>query len=309
MNPKIAVFSGGISPEREVSLVSGENVFKALSKKFDAVSVRLDENALPSGIDPDEYVIFPAMHGDYGEDGTLQGQLDAAGFEYAGCGSLSSRACMVKPAAKALLAFAGLPVARSIEFRACEKPSAGALAALFPGGCVVKPADKGSSVGLSVARDSAGAEKALSGIESGSWMAEELVKGREFSIGVIFGRAAGVVEIIPDGGIYDYKRKYTAGSTRYVYPAEIPERAASAMRAAAEGAFRACSCRDFARVDFIAADADRPDFAILEINTLPGMTPTSLLPKSASCAGYSFESLCETLVGGAVKRFLARTKR
>ena len=201
MNPKIAVFSGGISPEREVSLVSGENVFKALSKKFDAVSVRLDENALPSGIDPDEYVIFPAMHGDYGEDGTLQGQLDAAGFEYAGCGSLSSRACMVKPAAKALLAFAGLPVARSIEFRACEKPSAGALAALFPGGCVVKPADKGSSVGLSVARDSAGAEKALSGIESGSWMAEELVKGREFSIGVIFGRAAGVVEIIPDGGI------------------------------------------------------------------------------------------------------------
>ena len=309
MNPKIAVFSGGISPEREVSLVSGENVFKALSKKFDAVSVRLDENALPSGIAPDEYVIFPAMHGDYGEDGTLQGQLDAAGFEYAGCGSLSSRACMVKPAAKALLAFAGLPVARSIEFRACEKPSASALAALFPGGCVVKPADKGSSVGLSVARDSAGAEKALSGIESGSWMAEELVKGREFSIGVIFGRAAGVVEIIPDGGIYDYKRKYTAGSTRYVYPAEIPERAASAMRAAAEGAFRACGCRDFARVDFIATDADRPDFAILEINTLPGMTPTSLLPKSASCAGYSFESLCETLVGGAVKRFLARTKR
>lgn len=90
MNPKIAVFSGGISPEREVSLVSGENVFKALSEKFDAVSVRLDENALPPGLDPDEYVIFPAMHGDYGEDGTLQGQLDAAGFEYAGCGSLSS---------------------------------------------------------------------------------------------------------------------------------------------------------------------------------------------------------------------------
>ena len=81
MNPKIAVFSGGISPEREVSLVSGENVFKALSEKFDAVSVRLDENALPPGLDPDEYVIFPAMHGDYGEDGTLQGQLDAAGFE------------------------------------------------------------------------------------------------------------------------------------------------------------------------------------------------------------------------------------
>lgn len=170
-----------------MSLVSGENVFKALSEKFDAVSVRLDENALPPGLDPDEYVIFPAMHGDYGEDGTLQGQLDAAGFEYAGCGSLSSRACMVKPAAKALLKFAGLPVARSVEFQAGCKPSAGALGALFPNGCVIKPADKGSSVGLSVARDSDGAEKALSGIESGSWMAEELVKGREFSIGVICG--------------------------------------------------------------------------------------------------------------------------
>lgn len=125
---------------------------------------------------------------------------------------------MVKPAAKALLKFAGLPVARSVEFQAGCKPSAGALGALFPNGCVIKPADKGSSVGLSVARDSDGAEKALSGIESGSWMAEELVKGREFSIGVICGRAAGVVEIIPDGGVYDYKRKYTAGSTRYVYP-------------------------------------------------------------------------------------------
>lgn len=273
------------------------------------MSVRLDENALPPGLDPDEYVIFPAMHGDYGEDGTLQGQLDAAGFEYAGCGSLSSRACMVKPAAKALLKFAGLPVARSVEFQAGCKPSAGALGALFPNGCVIKPADKGSSVGLSVARDSDGAEKALSGIESGSWMAEELVKGREFSIGVICGRAAGVVEIIPDGGVYDYKRKYTAGSTRYVYPAEIPPHAASAMRAAAESAFRACGCRDFARVDFIAADIGKPDFVILEINTLPGMTPTSLLPKSASCEGYSFESLCEKLVGEAVKRFSIRAKR
>ena len=309
MNPKIAVFSGGISPEREVSLVSGENVFRALSKNFDAVSVRLDENALPDGLDPGECVIFPAMHGDYGEDGTLQGQLDAAGFEYAGCGSLSSRACMVKPAAKALLGFEGLPVARSVEFHAKNRPAAGLLAGLFPNGCVIKPADKGSSVGLSVVRDLGDAEKALAGIENGSWMAEELVRGREFSIGVICGRAAGVVEIIPDGGVYDYKRKYTAGSTRYVYPAEIPERAAAAMRSAAERAFRACGCRDFARVDFIAADAEKPDFVILEINTLPGMTPTSLLPKSASCEGYGFEALCAKLVEGAVKRFLRRAKK
>lgn len=306
MNPKIAVFSGGISPERDVSIVSGENVANALSKNFEVLPVRLDKNELPGEISPDEYIVFPAMHGDYGEDGTLQAQLDSAGFEYAGCGSLSSRVCMVKPAAKALLKFAGVPVARSLEFDAKAKPSAETIAELFPGGCVIKPADKGSSVGLSVALDLISARSALDSVKEGLWMAEEYVKGREFSVGVIYGKAAGVVEIIPEGGVYDYKRKYTAGATRYVFPAEIPQHCADAMRSAAEKSFSACGCRDFARVDFIVRDTEAPSFAVLEINTLPGMTPTSLLPKSASCIGYGFEALCEKLVEGAIKRFKNR---
>ena len=309
MNSKIIVFSGGISPERDVSLVSGKNVFEALSKSFETFAVRLDENALPPNYDPNEFIIYPAMHGDYGEDGTLQAQLDKAGFEYAGCGSLASRVCMVKPAAKALLKFAGVPVARSLDFDAAKKPSENTIMELFPNGCVIKPADKGSSVGLSVVRNNADATAALSQIKSGSWMAEEYVKGREFSIGVIYGKAAGVVEIIPEGGVYDYKRKYTAGSTRYVYPAEISEAAANAMRTAAEKAFEVCGCRDFSRVDFIMSDEKNLKFVVLEINTLPGMTPTSLLPKSASCIGYDFDGLCKKLVEGAIKRHSLKAKK
>lgn len=300
MKQKLAVFCGGISPERNVSLVSGKNVFDALKDKFDAVLVRLDENKLPDGPNPADTVIYPAMHGDYGEDGTLQEQLEAAGFSYAGCGPLSSRVCMVKPAAKAVLKFAGLPTARAIEFSADDKPSAETLFELFPNGSIVKPADKGSSVGLITVKTPADAEAGLKTISEGQWLAEEFRRGREFSIGVIYGKAAGVVEISPEGGVYDFKRKYTAGSTHYDFPAKISDAFASAMRDAAERAFAACGCRDFARVDFIGNDES--DFVILEINTLPGMTPTSLLPKSASCVGYDFKSLCEKLAEGAVSR-------
>lgn len=302
MKQKIAVFCGGISPERDVSLVSGKNVAEALSKNFETVLVRLDKNELPTGLNPEDTVVYPAMHGDYGENGELQRQLEEAGFSYAGCQPLSSRVCMVKPAAKALLKSAGLRVAKSLEFSAQDKPTAETLFELFPKGVVIKPADKGSSVGLTAAKTVEAAAEGLNAIEDGQWMAEEFLRDREFSIGVIYGKAAGVVEIIPDGGVYDYKRKYTAGSTRYEFPAKVSERAATAMRRAAETAFEACACRDFVRVDFILTDEQAPEFYILELNTLPGMTPTSLLPKSASCIGYDFETLCAKLVEGAISR-------
>lgn len=302
MKQKIAVFCGGISPERDVSLVSGKNVAEALSKNFETVLVRLDKNELPTGLNPKDTVVYPAMHGDYGENGELQKQLEEAGFSYAGCQPLSSRVCMVKPAAKALLKSAGLRVAKSLEFSASDKPTAETLFELFPKGVVIKPADKGSSVGLTAAKTAEVAAEGLKSVDDGQWMAEEFLRGREFSIGVIYGKAAGVVEIIPEGGVYDYKRKYTAGSTRYEFPAKVSDKAADAMRRAAEKAFDACGCRDFVRVDFILTDENAPEFYILELNTLPGMTPTSLLPKSASCIGYDFETLCAKLVEGAMSR-------
>ncbi len=302
MRKKIAVLSGGISPERDVSLISGKCVLEALSKKFDAQGFQLDENKLPDGLNPSEWIVYPAMHGDYGEDGTLQEELEAAGLPYAGSGSLSSRICMVKPAAKALMKFSGLPVARSVEFDAKNKPSPEALAQLFPRGAIIKPADKGSSVGLVRAETRGELEDCLQKLNGGLWMAEEFIAGREFSIGVIYGKSAGVVEIIPEGGIYDYKRKYTKGATAYEFPAKLSGHAQSSMQKAAERAFSACGCRDFARVDFILKSEAADDFVILEINTLPGMTPTSLLPKSASCIGFDFDSLCAKLVEGAISR-------
>ncbi len=307
--PKIAVFCGGISPERDVSLVSGESVAKALEKNFETRLVRLDKNELPRGIDPSEYIVYPAMHGDYGEDGTLQMQLEKAGFSYAGCGPLSSRICMVKPAAKALMRAAGVEVANSLEFNSTNAPTPEMANALFPNGAVLKPCDKGSSVGLAVARDYEGLKEALSGISEGTWMLEELLSGKELSVGVIYGKAAGIVRIIPDGGVYDFKRKYTAGSTVYEYPAKISTAASDAVKEAAEAAFRACGCRDFARVDFILTNETEPKFAVLEINTLPGMTPTSLLPKSASCMGMNFEALCAKLLEGAIERFWEKRGR
>ena len=300
--PKIIVLCGGISPESEVSKVSGKFVFEALEKNFDAELITLEKNELPQGLDPENCVVFPAMHGDYGEDGTLQKQLEDAGISYAGCESLSSRVCMVKPAAKALMNFAGLPTAKAVEFEAAKMPDKKAISALFPNGAVINPADKGSSVGLVISDSPDQTQAALEKITDGFWLVEERVRGREFSMGVIDGKAAGLVEIKPQGGVYDFKRKYTAGSTVYEFPAKVAPETLQAIKAAAQKAFEVCGCRDFARVDFIIKSEKPLDFIILEINTLPGMTPTSLLPKSASCVGYDFDSLCAKMVENAIKR-------
>lgn len=297
----LAVLMGGISSERDVSLVSGKHVFEALSKSFDCEAFRLDKNELPQGLDGARHIVFPAMHGEYGEDGTLQAQLEEAGIAYAGSDSLSSRVCMNKAAAKALLKQAEIPVAREILFDAAHKPDPKAALSLLGENLILKPADKGSSVGLSAIKSAAELEERLAEIGGGLWLLEEFFKGREFSVGVLYGSAAGIVEIIPEGGVYDFKRKYTAGATRYEFPAKISSSDEIRIKDAAERAFKACGCRDFARVDFILNGEGQ--FIVLELNTLPGMTPTSLLPKSASCAGYTFESLCAKMLEGAIARF------
>lgn len=298
---KVAVLMGGISSEREVSLVSGKFVFEALSKSFECESFRLDKNELPEALDSKKHIVFPAMHGEYGEDGTLQEQLERRGFSYAGSNSLSSRVCMNKSAAKALLMQAKIPTARGLTFDAAKKPSAEAAISLLGENLILKPADKGSSVGLKKISGLSDLERELGEIKDGLWLLEEFFKGREFSVGVIEGAPMGIVEIIPEGGVYDFKRKYTAGATRYEFPAKLSSSDEIRIKATAERAFRACGCRDFARVDFLLSESNQ--FVVLELNTLPGMTPTSLLPKSASCMGYTFESLCQKMLEGAISRF------
>ena len=303
---RIAVLHGGVGAEREVSLRSGEAVGAALAKSFPVERVRLDEASLPPGLDDGGTVVFPALHGTFGEDGALQALLDAAGIEYAGSGAAASRLCMAKEAAKAVAAEHGVVVPEGRFFEAGAAPAAEDLVAELGGALVLKPADAGSSVRLTVTEDVAALGEALAATGEGRWLVERRIRGRELTVGVLEGRALGVVEVVSAGGVYDYAAKYTPGSTEYRYPAELEDPVRSALERSAETLFRACGCRDFARVDFMLEGAV-PYF--LEVNTLPGLTETSLLPKSAACAGYTFEALARALVAPAVGRWRAWAER
>ncbi len=301
-DPVITVLCGGAaSSEREVSLVSGRAISEALAHSFRVERVELDRDELPAALDPTQTVVFPAMHGAFGEDGQIQALLEARGFAYAGSGPEASRLCMNKVDTKLRLAQASLPVARDTAFDAANPPSADAVIAAVGDDLVVKPMDQGSSVGLRLAKGRDAVREALTGLAPGRWMAEEFVHGREFTVGILEGRGLGIVEVVPKGGVYDYKHKYTAGMTQYKFPAELDRPTEELLRRGAERAFAACGCRDFSRVDIILARDGR--FVVLEINTIPGLTPTSLLPKSASCSGYDFIALARQMVAPAIKRF------
>ena len=164
---------------------------------------------------------------------------------------------------------------------------------------VLKPVASGSSDGLSFTNHRSELGVALSQIHSGRWLAERRITGRELTVGLLDGKALGVVEIVSESGIYDYAAKYTTGTTDYQYPAKIGAYTTSRIEAEAEKIFAACDCRDFARVDFLLED-ETPYF--LEINTLPGLTESSLFPKSAACRGYDFVSLVEAMLAGALAR-------
>ncbi len=299
---QISVLCGGPSSEREVSLVSGRSIAEALRQHFAVELIEFDQAALPAGLDPAKTVVFPALHGEFGEDGQIQALLEAGGFAYAGSGPAASALCMHKIDTKAAVAESGFARAADLTFLAEDAPSAQSLAAEVGEHLVLKPVDQGSSVGLHMVSGLEELERALAALTPGRWMAEAFVTGREMTIGVLDGEAMGIVEIVPKGGVYDYQHKYTAGATEYRYPAEVPDEWAAQCRRYAERAFAACGCRDFGRVDFILAADGLPYF--LEINTIPGLTPTSLLPKSASCRGLEFAELARRMVEPALRRKL-----
>jgi D-alanine-D-alanine ligase len=302
--PVIAVLCGGTSAEREVSLGSGAASALALSQSFPTRIFRVDTNALPAGLDPARHVVFSTLHGTFGEDGGMQRLLDAAGVAYAGCDAAASALTMDKVATKAAAAARGVNVAPQLAFTAANKPDADAVIAALGEQVVVKPSDEGSSVGLTVATDRAVLSQALAAITKGNWMIEPRLVGRELSVGVLNGKAMGVIEIRPKSGVYDYASKYTAGATEYLAPAPLSDAVTSTVQTAAETAFAACGCRDYARVDFILCEQNvNNPLYLLEINTLPGMKDTSLLPKSARCVGLDFAALVRELVSPAVQRF------
>jgi D-alanine-D-alanine ligase len=301
ISPVIAVLAGGVSAEREVSLGSGLACAEALARSFPTQFFRVDADAIPAGLNPARQVVFSTLHGTFGEDGGMQRLLDAAGAHYAGCDAAGSALTMDKTRTKQAAATRGVRGADSMLFSAAAKPAAAEVIARLGEDVVIKPNAEGSSVGLKLPRGRAEVESALAGLSQGNWLAERRIRGRELSVGILNGRAMGVVEIRPRSGVYDYASKYTKGMTEYLAPAPLDATTTAAVQAAAEATFAACGGRDYARVDFILSQQNEP--ILLEINTLPGMKETSLLPMSARCAGLDFTALVRELVMPALQRF------
>lgn len=305
VEPLITVLYGGVGPEREVSLRTGPAIAAALENHFPVRAIETRDARLPPAPDPAEGVVYPGFHGEFGEDGALQGLLEKGGFEYCGSDSISSALCMDKAATKERALAASVPTPDSVVLEPGATADPGAIGERLGEKVVVKPVAGGSSKFLSVAEGTAELRRRLDGLPDRRWLLEKFVEGREVSVGVLNGIAQGVVEILPAGGVYDYHHKYTPGTTEYRWPAVLEPEEETAIRNNAEAMFAVCGCRDFARVDF-RLDGHGPWF--LEINTLPGLTAESLLPKSAACRGLCFEDLAVELVSPALNRFQRRKR-
>ena len=235
----------------------------------------------------------------------MQRMLAAAGVEYAGCGEAASALTMDKARTKQAAAERGVQGTKGVLFSAQAKPSVDAVIRQLGDNLVVKPNAEGSSVGLSLVNGREGLASVLGKIATGDWLVEQRVIGRELSVGVLNGKALGVVEIRPKSGVYDYASKYTKGASEYFAPAPLDAELTAQTRAAAETACAACGVRDFARADFMLSSQN--ELYLLEINTLPGMKETSLLPMSARCEGLDFTALVREMVRPALRRFEAST--
>lgn len=344
---KVAVLAGGISTERDVSLVSGSMIYKALKEKgyevvlvdvylgvedaqiaedasvafamerdwakdVTAVSADKPDLAAVKAMRPDgdknffgpnviaicqaTDVVFLALHGANGEDGKIQACFDLMGIRYTGTDYISSAIAMDKNLAKELFMQHGIPTPQGVRMVKGQSAPQN-----IPYPLVVKVNNGGSSVGVAMANNPEEYEKALE--EAFAFgdevVIEQFIKGREFSVGVLDGKALPVIEIAPISGFYDYKNKYQAGSAVETCPADLPAQVSAGMQKAAEDVFRALRLKNYARMDFMM-DADW-NFYCLEANTLPGMTPTSLLPQEAAAVGMDFTALCEKIIDTAMR--------
>jgi D-alanine-D-alanine ligase len=300
-NPKVIVLTGGVGPERDVSLTTGRALAKTLEKNYSVQLKDLSSEELPKGINGEDTIVFPAIHGTFGEDGRLQKMLEKEGIIYSGSGPDASRLCMDKFESKKIVEAAGVRVAPDFGFSDPMEVNNQEILSTLGQDLIIKPVDQGSSVALYVIKGADELNHALSSISHGNWMIEKRIFGREVTVGILGDCSLGIVEVIPKGGVYDFERKYTSGSTEYRFPAVLDCDIENEVKESALTAFRACGCRDFSRVDFIICEDGNAYF--LEVNTLPGLTETSLLPKSASCSGYDFDKLAMQLLQPAVSRF------
>lgn len=296
-NLKITVMLGGPSAEREVSLRSGVAVAQALRSLGHQVN-ELDPQTADWELPKSTHVVFLALHGTYGEDGTVQQRLDQLGVPYTGCDAEASRIGFDKLLTKERFVAAHVPTARFVVLNSARST--------WPSGwqppVVLKPARQGSSVGLRFVNQVSELGEALAhALQYDSQvLMEEKIYGRETTVGILAGQTLPVVEVRPRSGAYDYQSKYTSGSTEYLCPAPFDPPTTARIQAAGLSAFNAIGGRDYARVDVMVRPDGQP--VVLEVNTLPGMTETSLLPKAAAAAGLNYGQLCQRMVDLALRR-------
>lgn len=305
---RIGVLMGGSSSERGISLKSGKAVYQALKHlSLAAVAIDIKTEDIKKNIRLIKYhkidCAFLALHGRFGEDGRIQEILDVLKIPYTGSGALASRLAMDKIASRQIFALAGLKVPR---YKVLNKPayrSGGRFQNSLGWPLVIKPAMSGSSIGLSMINKKSELKKAIESAFAFDEriIIEEHIAGREVTVGILDNQALPVIEIIPNNEFFDYEAKYHAGMTEYVVPAKIKRSIACKIQAVALSAHRLLSCFGSSRADMILSESGQP--YILELNTIPGLTATSLLPKAAKCKGIDFNQLCLKLIELAYDRF------
>ena len=294
-NKKIGVLYGGLSAEREISLKTGSAILKALKALgYKATGIDVGKN-LPAQLEAAKIeVAFVALHGRFGEDGRVQGLLEMLQIPYTGSGVLSSSLSIDKVATKQMLIYHELPTPGFQVLK--NKQQADKLinnCRYFP--LVVKPSREGSTIGISIVRS---IEALRHGIDTAAALdeavlIEEFIDGQELTVAVLNGEALPIIEIVPKNGFYDFHSKYTPGQTEYLVPAPLDTGVYAQMQQAAVDACTALGCRGVARVDFMLREKE---FYCLEVNTIPGMTETSLLPKAAKASGMNFKQLVEAIL-------------
>lgn len=292
---RIGVLMGGTSAEREVSLRSGSAVYNALKRlNYDVISIDVGKDICAVLERERIEIVFLVLHGGFGENGSIQGLLDVLGIPYTGSGVLASALAMDKEVSKKIFLYHNIPVPDFIvidKMQEFQKIN-------FPLPWVVKPATEGSSIGVSIVKDNTNLEDALKKafLHSSRVIVEKFVEGKEVHIGILNNEVLGGVEVRPSLDFYNYQAKYTVGLTEYILPPEINNITYQKAGEIALNAHRAIGCKGATRVDLRIDTEGNP--YVLEVNTIPGMTETSLLPKIAKLAGYDFSGLIEEILKG-----------
>lgn len=295
---KIAVLYGGVSSEREVSLRTGSAVLTALTRcGYNAVGIDADRDLIGKIVAAGAEVVFIALHGRHGEDGTVQGLLEILGLPYTGSGVLASSMAMDKVTTKRLFLQQGIPTPDFCVYQQGDNiDSFTAQIKHWP--VIAKPVHEGSTIGVTIAHN---AEELAAGLQAGlaydrTILVEEFIQGDEATVSVLNGVALPVIQVVPKSGFYDFSSKYTAGQTEYLLPAPFSQEIYAELQESAVAAVAILDCLGAARADFMIKNGK---IYCLEVNTIPGMTETSLLPKAAAQAGIDFDELVQRILESA----------